>query len=198
MSSWRSGSFSFGTPVSGSSVREVIASYRRAQYLAVGSTVASVSDESDEIDEEALIGSTFEEEEEPDDLEEENLPTPTVPSSQDDHNVFVDQFQWDDFENTQTTTETPLASSFPSPRRRAERRPPQVHEGTPLLKSKTSRLSTASGTRSTPAPTEGSSYGLSDSGDASHTGPVRRLSATTKAESKQHLGGQSTFGQTVR
>ncbi|KAJ3776925.1 transmembrane amino acid transporter protein-domain-containing protein [Lentinula raphanica] len=197
MSSWRSGSFSLGTPVSGSSVREVIASYRRAQYLAAGSTVASISDESDEIDEEAQIGSTFEEEEEPDDLEEENLPTPTVPSSQHDHNVFVDQFQWDDFENTQTTTETPLASSFPSPRRRAERRPPQVHEGTPLLKSKTSRLSTTSGTRSTPAPTEGSSYGLSDSGDASQTGPGRRLSATTKAESKQHLGGQSTFGQTL-
>ncbi|KAJ4486341.1 transmembrane amino acid transporter protein-domain-containing protein [Lentinula aciculospora] len=195
MSSWRSGNFAFGTPVSGSSVREVIASYRRAQYLAAGSTVASVSDESDEIDdEEAQLSSTFEEGE-PDDLEEdeEDLQTPTVPSSQND--VFVDQFQWDDFDNTQTTAEVPSMSY--TPRRPAERRP-AAHEGTPLLKSKTSRLSTISGTHAVSTPIEGPSYGLHDPDGVPHTiSGARRLSTTTKAESRHSIGGQSTFGQTL-
>ncbi|KAJ3990546.1 transmembrane amino acid transporter protein-domain-containing protein [Lentinula detonsa] len=186
MSSWRSGSFTFGTPVSGSSVREVIASYRRAQYLAAGSTVASVSDDSDEIDEEAQFGSPFEDLEE----EEEDLQTPTIPSSQND--VFVDQFQWDDFDNTQTTGEPPSVSFAP----RRDRRP-AAHEGTPLLKSGSSRLS-SSGTHIASAPSEGPSYGLHDPGGASHAGSgVRHLSTTSKAESRHHIGGQSTFGQTL-
>ncbi|KAJ3855730.1 transmembrane amino acid transporter protein-domain-containing protein [Lentinula lateritia] len=193
MTSWGSSNFPFGTPASGSSVREVIASYRRAQYFAAGSTVASVSDESDERDdEEAQIGGAFEEEE-PEDFEEEDLQTPTVLSSQ--HDVFVDQFQWDDFDNTQAPGEAPTISY--APRRRASERQPAAHEGTPLLKSKASRLSTTSGTH---AVNEGPSYGLNDSGEVSHSHTIisaRRLSTTTKAESRHYSGGKSTFGQTL-
>ncbi|KAE9410908.1 hypothetical protein BT96DRAFT_969183 [Gymnopus androsaceus JB14] len=183
---------------SGSSVREVIASYRRAQYLAAGSIVGSVSDDSAERDdEEAQLGSTFEEE--PGDLdveeEEEDLQTPTVPPSQ--NNFFVDQFHWDDFDSTQTTTTGAPTSLSYAPKRRTDRRRSIAHEGTPLLRPKASFLSAGSGTHLASPPVPGTSYGLSDPGDASHTSFVPRRPSTTSKLESIHIGGQSTFGQTL-
>ncbi|KAF5382924.1 hypothetical protein D9757_006378 [Collybiopsis confluens] len=172
MASWPSSSLAFGTPSSPgtSSVREAIASYRRAQYLVAGSAVASLSDESDELyDEEAQVSSTFEEEQEPEDNpNEDDLLTPTALASHD--NTFVDQFNWDDFDDTQQLTAASPSIRFPSKPYTA-RRPP-IQESTPLLKPKTSLRSISSGSHFKPSPREVPSYGLQDSVDASQHHPL--------------------------
>ncbi|KIK71192.1 hypothetical protein GYMLUDRAFT_235550 [Collybiopsis luxurians FD-317 M1] len=193
MTSWTSGSFVLGTPASGSSLNEN--SDRRAQYLVVGSTVASLSDESDEpFDEEAQISNV---EQESDVLHfEEDLQTPIAPTAQTD--AFLDQFHWDGFESTQQTTRVSPSFSF-TPHRHSERVGPDARESTPLLHSKPSFRSTSSRTRTTFPQTGGPSYGLHDPVDASHHPPpvLRRASTSSISGHGDYTRGQSTFGQTL-
>ncbi|KAJ7500945.1 transmembrane amino acid transporter protein-domain-containing protein [Mycena galericulata] len=182
-------SFVVGSATSGQSVRDAIASYRRAQYLVAGSAVASVSDESDPFsEEEAGIGY--------EDIEEEVDEQPV--SSQESHG-FIGQFDWDDVPSEEDPA-TPRAT-LPFSRRvappasiRPTERPterPERNERTPLLRKTISftdvphprRTSTAANDTLTvplPAPS------------------LRRRSSAASARSMKHnYGGQSTFGQTL-
>ncbi|KAK6977041.1 aa-trans domain-containing protein [Favolaschia claudopus] len=175
-------SFQVGSASSGQSVRDAIASYRRAQYLVAGSTVASVSDDSDPLDDEEAGFGAIEEEE--DIIEAERSP----PESSDG---FIGQFDWDeDALDTPTTPKAALPfsrkiSPSPGPRERNET------ERTPLLRK------TISFTK-TPVPRRASANN-NEYLAVPHAGPSlrRRSSAASARSMKYNYGGQSTFGQTL-
>ncbi|KAF5374800.1 hypothetical protein D9758_000114 [Tetrapyrgos nigripes] len=194
-------SFPYGSASSGYSVRDAIASYRRAQYLVAGSTAASASDDSEESppfeDEESGAGpfDTFGE-----DLEEDDAITPVA---RDDF-----EFQWDSVEHT-TAPPSQEGVSF-SPRLYRNQTILQsssgtpATEGTPLLRPKVS-FSSASldGCRSITSGVTGreQTTNLEDRRYVHDGRPelqrrpsMRRGSSSSK--SVKH-GGQSTFGQTL-
>ncbi|KAJ7762013.1 transmembrane amino acid transporter protein-domain-containing protein [Mycena maculata] len=178
---------------SGQSVRDAIASYRRAQYLVAGSTVASVSDDSDPFsDEEAATGFV-------DEIEEEDVewPANATGSSQESDGI-IGEFDWDDLPSEGTSEDpTTPRPTLPFSRRVAPpqgTRPterPERNERTPLLRKTISftdvphprRTSTAANDTLT-VPVVG-------------TALRRRSSAASARSMKHNYGGQSTFGQTL-
>ncbi|KAJ6513544.1 transmembrane amino acid transporter protein-domain-containing protein [Mycena vulgaris] len=127
-------SFFVGSASSGQSVRDAIASYRRAQYLVVGSNVASVSDNSDPFeDEEAGTGFVDQ------DMEEETIERPA--SSQESEGL-IGEFDWDDTPSEPAESPTTPRPSLPFSRKvapppggaRPAERPERKTERTPLLR----------------------------------------------------------------
>ncbi|THU94816.1 hypothetical protein K435DRAFT_724147 [Dendrothele bispora CBS 962.96] len=193
-------SFPYGSASSGHSFREAIASYRRAQYLVAGSAAASASEDSEEspTDEESGISPPYRFE---DDLVEDD-PTPIAPDDS-----FVDQFQWDSFDNTTPSPEPVSFSPGQNTRRLIPRASPspEVTEGTPLLRPKISFSSFPIPRRApvTSGQTSRTQTSLVEErryvpGDESQRRPLIRRASTSSKSGKQHYGGQSTFGQTVR
>ncbi|KAJ7278969.1 transmembrane amino acid transporter protein-domain-containing protein [Mycena rebaudengoi] len=170
-----------GSASSGHSVRDAIASYRRAQYLVVGSTVAeSLSDNSDPFfDEEAGIGFHTQ---------------PADPSS--DSDGFIGQFDWDDAPDDTSEPTTPRAT-LPFSRKVAKspsRAPQPVStERTPLLRKSISFTESPHPRRTSAAANERPSEDLLT---VPHVGVRRRSSAASARSMKYHYSGQSTFGQT--
>ncbi|KAJ7619383.1 transmembrane amino acid transporter protein-domain-containing protein [Roridomyces roridus] len=171
----------------GQSVRDAIASYRRAQYLVAGSAVASVSDESADPfdDEEADIGGQEEE-------EEEQAAHPARPSSD---VGFIGEFDWDEtpVEEEPTTPRANLPFSrkaFPSPRTQSSERT----ERTPLLRKSISFTKLPHPRRPSTAANNDS---LAIPGHTISSATLRRPSAASTRSMKYNYGGQSTFGQTL-
>ncbi|KAK7465722.1 hypothetical protein VKT23_005693 [Stygiomarasmius scandens] len=186
-------SFPYGSASSGHSLTDAIASYRRAQYLVAGSTVASASEDSEEApSDEESASNPF------DRFEDDLIEDDHTPIAQDDS--FVDQFQWDALDSASVA---PVSTSL-SP---AQYRPHPVHEateGTPLLKPKvsfppspiprrTSTISDQTG-RSQVSHLEERRY---TSSDELQRRPLMRRASTSSKSGKHHFGGQSTFGQTL-
>ncbi|KAJ6476368.1 transmembrane amino acid transporter protein-domain-containing protein [Mycena sanguinolenta] len=178
-------SFQVGSFSSGQSVRDVIASYRRAQYLVAGSTVASLSDNSDPFsDEEAVLGFVDQDIDE-EDIEEVDL--------RQESEGFIGQFDWDDISSEPAETPTTPRANLPFSRKAPV--PPGVREPernehderTPLLRKAISFTDTphprAAANDSLAVPLAGS------------PGRLRRRSSAASARSIKH--GQSTFGQTL-
>ncbi|KAG7450339.1 uncharacterized protein BT62DRAFT_506326 [Guyanagaster necrorhizus] len=183
--------FVFGSASSAQSVRDVIASYRRAQFLVVESTLASSPDLTDSFDEES--GSIIEEE---GDSDADSF----TPAQRHDHDDFASQFEWDALNPASVSPGTPqhpapYVSSFPrstllsSP---VSVSPPRADEETPLLR----RVSFSAGTyphRPVPRPDYlTSSNAIQDA----QRRPVARQPSKTSL-SRARFGGASTFGQTL-
>ncbi|KAK0465401.1 transmembrane amino acid transporter protein-domain-containing protein [Desarmillaria tabescens] len=126
--------FTFGSASSAQSVRDVIASYRRAQFLVVESTLPSSPDLTDSFDEES--GSIIEEEDESDG-------DSFTPAQRQDDDDFVGQFEWDSLNPGSPSPRTPPSALFvpSSPRSTfisppvSVSPPPRADEETPLLPS---------------------------------------------------------------
>ncbi|RDB29207.1 Vacuolar amino acid transporter 1 [Hypsizygus marmoreus] len=189
--------FPIGSVPTSQSVRDAIASYRRAQYFVAGSTVtASDTDTfSDDEEEGRRSPSILEEFEELSD--DERTPRP-----QDD---FAEQFEWD--EEVEYLDRPQVHTQLPHTNRERERQllaarkaAAPAREHTPLLRKAISftttphprRQSTPSGViRPLVFPT---------SGQHSLAPPIyvrRRLSASSAKSGKYEHGGKSTFGQTL-
>ncbi|KAJ7156133.1 transmembrane amino acid transporter protein-domain-containing protein, partial [Mycena filopes] len=211
-------SFYVGSAASsgGQSVRDAIASYRRAQFLVAGSTVASVSDDSDPFsDDEAGLG--FAEE----DIEEEE-----AANASSDAEGFIGEFDWDDIPAEGLESPTTPHATLPFSRRipplrpsnertdtertvRNERTPGlrPVHERnddveetprnehTPLLR-KTISFTEVPHPRRTP-PATSDTLVVPVAGPSNYAGRRRRSSAASARSMKYNYGGQSTFGQTL-
>ncbi|TFK40992.1 transmembrane amino acid transporter protein-domain-containing protein [Crucibulum laeve] len=203
-------SFTIGS-ASSASVRDAIASYRRAQYLVAGSTVASASESSDfedNDDEEAQFGESYDEDH--DELFGDSLPTPRPRTDS-----FVGQLEWDEEEDTSDRAgvsvppgrvlHAPQRPSLPhSARERLIQQAGTAHENTPLLQKKVSFTTP-------PHPRHPGWPGLTQkdspvqpTGDQSQLLTValshRRPSivSTKSARSgRYNYGGHSTFGQTL-
>lgn len=188
--------FVFGSASSASaqSVRDVIASYRRAQFLVVESTLPSSPDLTDSFDEESA--SIFEEEDESD------ADSFTPAQRQDDD--FVGQFEWDSLNPGSASPRAPPSALFlpSSPRSTflsspvSVSPPPRADEETPLLR----RVSFSAGTyprRPIPRP----DYLVSpDAIEEVPRRPVARRpskASVSSAPPKYKFGGASTFGQTL-
>ncbi|KAF7345032.1 Aa-trans domain-containing protein [Mycena venus] len=133
-------SFQVGSASSGQSVLDAIASYRRAQYLVAGSTVASLSDNSDPFtDEEAGLG-FFDQDIVEEDIEE----VAEAGGSPQESDGFIGQFDWDDMPSETSESPTTPRAALPFSRkvpassgsRPAERTEPddERNEHTPLLR----------------------------------------------------------------
>ncbi|KAF8140795.1 transmembrane amino acid transporter protein-domain-containing protein [Mycena galopus ATCC 62051] len=189
-------SFQVGSAASGQSVYDAIASYRRAQFLVAGSTVASLSDTSDPFsDEEAGLGFVDQ------DIEEEDIEE--IDASPQESDGFIGEFDWDDIIPSETPT-TPRATlpfsrkipgppGLPPPERTEEQNDART-ERTPLLRKTISFTNTPHPRRtSTAAPNDTLAVPL-----ASPSGRPRRRSSVASIRSMKHnYGGQSTFGQTL-
>ncbi|KAJ7202464.1 transmembrane amino acid transporter protein-domain-containing protein [Mycena haematopus] len=190
-------SFQVGSVSSGQSVRDVIASYRRAQYLVAGSTVASLSDDSDPFsDEEAGFGFVNQ------NIDEEYIEE--ADDSPQESEGFIGQFDWDDISSEPAESPTtpratlPFSRKVPAP---PGQRPParnqqneERNESTPLLRKTISFTDTPHPRRaSTSAPNDYLAVPL-----AGPDGRLRRRSSAASARSmKYNHIGQSTFGQTL-
>ncbi|KAJ6502783.1 transmembrane amino acid transporter protein-domain-containing protein [Mycena vitilis] len=188
-------SFQIGSASSGQTVRDAIESYRRSQYLVAGSTVASVSDNSNFFpDEEAGVGFYDQEEE---DLEDRAESEATVTPNSD--LTISDPFDWHvaPTENTRIPSMQPQ-SSLPLPTAtilRSSEQPdqPEQSERTPLLRKTISFTSTPH-----PERTAASTSVLSGpSGFPTRPGLRSRSSGASVRSVKSNYGGQSTFGQTL-
>ncbi|KAJ7157928.1 transmembrane amino acid transporter protein-domain-containing protein [Mycena crocata] len=185
-------SFQVGSASSGQSVRDAIASYRRVQYLVAGSTVASVSDNSDPFsDEEAGVG-FFDQ-----DIEEEDL-EPAIASSHESEG-FIGQFDWDDTPTEETPTAPRPTLPFsrkiapPTGPRPAER--PERTERTPLLRKTISFTDIPHPRRTSTAAND--TLTVPVAGPSGFAAGRRRSSAASARSMKYNYGGQSTFGQTL-
>ncbi|KAF7373238.1 Aa-trans domain-containing protein [Mycena sanguinolenta] len=187
-------SFQVGSFSSGQSVRDVIASYRRAQYLVAGSTVASLSDNSDPFsDEEAGLGFIDQ------DIDEEDIEEVDLRQESDG---FIGQFDWDDIPSEPAETPTTPRPNLPFSRRVPV--PPGVRpesnehdertERTPLLR-KTISFTDTPHPRHTPSTAANDSLAVPLVGSPGR--PRRRSSAASARSIKYNYGGQSTFGQTL-
>lgn len=170
---------------------------RRAQYFVAGATVAASESETFSDDDDIETGLNEDEDEEA--LSEQgDLQTPRT------HDDFIDEFQWDEEDESSERAQT----SYPElPQTNRERqklltaKPPAgpVREDTPLLR-KTISFSTIPHPRrqSTPSGVIRPLY-LSSSEQAPRpTLPRRRSSTSSSKSGKYNYGGKSTFGQTVR
>ncbi|KAK0456237.1 transmembrane amino acid transporter protein-domain-containing protein [Armillaria borealis] len=187
--------FAFGSASSASaqSVRDVIASYRRAQFLVVESTLPSSPDLTDSFDEES--GSIIE-------SDESDADSFTPAQRQDDD--FVGQFEWDSLNPGSASPRTPPSALFlpSSPRSTflnspvSVSPPPRVDEETPLLR----RVSFSAGTyprRPIPRPDY---LAPSNAIEEVPRRPVARRpskASVSSAPPKYKFGGASTFGQTL-
>ncbi|KDR85164.1 hypothetical protein GALMADRAFT_233828 [Galerina marginata CBS 339.88] len=212
-------SFNVGSASSArSSVRDAIQSYRRAQYLVAGSTVASSSDAASDLEEDdeeaqSRVSRINDEEDYDSEDEVEGLGIPTHSRPRDDS--FVGQLNWD---------EDDASSREPIPReqtmlfegrlhvpRSYENRGSQPRgnarqrEDTPLLAKKVSFSTlpvpkrTLDGDLLAKDPSSLSLGGPSYQAIAPISGRGRRFSTTSVASVKgsRQWGGQSTFGQTL-
>ncbi|KAJ7886674.1 transmembrane amino acid transporter protein-domain-containing protein [Mycena leptocephala] len=189
-------SFQVGSASSGQSVRDAIASYRRAQYLVAGSTVASVSDNSDPFsDEEAGFGFIDQ------DIEEELIEEAAdAGGSPQESDGIIGQFDWDDMHSETSESPTtpratlPFSRKVPAP---PDLRPPEITERTertPLLRKTISFTNTPHPRRASTAANDSLAVPLA--GPSSF--PARRRSSAASARSMRYsYGGQSTFGQTL-
>ncbi|KAJ7468733.1 transmembrane amino acid transporter protein-domain-containing protein [Mycena latifolia] len=183
---------------SGQSVRDAIASYRRAQYLVVGSNVASVSDNSDPFsDEEAGVGFAEQDIEEEETMEQ---PKDATGSSQ-ESDGFIGQFDWDDTPSEPAETPTTPRPTLPFSRKVAPSpgpRPERIErtERTPLLRKTISFTDTPHPRRAIH-----DTLTVPQAGPSSfpgHSPDLRRRSSAASARSMKFIyGGQSTFGQTL-
>ncbi|KAH9486763.1 Vacuolar amino acid transporter 1 [Psilocybe cubensis] len=193
------------------SVRDAIQSYRRAQYLVAGSTVAS-SDASDleyddEDDEEAQR--SFRLENEDSDVEDQELDaTPSgEPRGRDDS--FIGQLNWDE-EDNESTRHASLReqTSILSDRRLRQplsiqrlqlSGPSNVREDTPLLAKKVSFSALPRPYRTVEPGFPAKDLLPQTSVDEVSSASRRRLSTSSAASKGLHRqwGGQSTFGQTL-
>ncbi|CAK5263708.1 unnamed protein product [Mycena citricolor] len=193
-------SFQFGSATSGQSVRDAIASYRRAQYLVAGST-ASVSSDSDPFatDEESALGFADVEDDdaflEGDEGDGEATPRPAGP---DDDALF----DWEEQPPPEPVGTPILSRPNLTFTRRLASPTPRTNERSPLLQKKISftavlpqprRKSDAvnSGLLTVP--------GMGREDVPGHPAALRRRSsAASGAGNKvQVYAGQSTFGQTL-
>ncbi|KAF8898555.1 transmembrane amino acid transporter protein-domain-containing protein [Infundibulicybe gibba] len=193
-------SFVVGSASSGQSVRDVIASYRRSQYLVADYTVASASDTSDfdDNDEEAGI---FSRDDSDDDFEDDQ-PTPRPRDES-----FVGQLDWDeDLEPTERPQprgtvlhfprRTPALSSAPSGLSQERR----ADEHTPLLPKINIFPTTPNPHQgSTSRPVQHDQYQTpGQTGNLTVPATIQRRSSATSMKSiKYNYGGKSTFGQTL-
>ncbi|KAG5654742.1 hypothetical protein H0H81_003750 [Sphagnurus paluster] len=192
--------FSVGSYSSSQSVRDAIASYRRAQYFVAGSQVTAASDAetfSDHDDSDSSFGET--------DEESSPLGTGDVTPTQDD---FVDQFGWEaEDDNVQRPS---LPSLLPptnrerdrlSASRTGSRSGSRVRETTPLLRKAVSFSATPHPRRQpTPATAPKPLYTVPEPRvDLSQRPalPHRRSSASSTKSIHYNYGGKSTFGQTL-
>ncbi|KAJ7597211.1 transmembrane amino acid transporter protein-domain-containing protein [Mycena floridula] len=182
------GSFVVGSVASSArgSVADAIESYRRSQYLAAESAVASASDSSDFAaeDEESCFGA---------EIEEDDLLTPRPQTT--DHSEFVSQLDWDD-ENDEPDVGSsgPLvapSSPFLIPSFRGDG---NTNENTPLIR----KVSFASSSRpryQTMGPVAKHKVSKGSLSNIPRAIP-RRESGSNLRPPAIH-GGQSTFGQTL-
>ncbi|KAJ7030117.1 transmembrane amino acid transporter protein-domain-containing protein [Mycena alexandri] len=198
-------SFYVGSASSGQSVRDAIASYRRAQYLVAGSTVASASDDSDPFsDEEAGLG--FAEQ----DIDEEAIEEEAANASSDAEG-FIGEFDWDDTPAERAESPaTPRATlpfsrkilPSPGPRPLNERNDSERtarNERTPLLRKTISFTEVPHPRRTSTAANDTLAVPLAGpSNNPGRSAALRRRSSAASARSMKHnYGGQSTFGQTL-
>ncbi|KAF9015332.1 transmembrane amino acid transporter protein-domain-containing protein [Cyathus striatus] len=198
-------SFTIGS-ASSASVRDAIASYRRAQYLVAGSTVASASETSDfEDDEESRIGDLGEEDE-----DEDSVINQHAIRSRDDS--FIGQLDWDEEHDAPERTGTAIPPGR-FPRRARDRLQPAASYGTssspildvapredsPLLQRKISFT-----TPPHPRHSAGVSHNHKDDVPTPYLAVPPTLQRRPSALStksgrsvKYTYGGQSTFGQTL-
>ncbi|KAJ7743332.1 transmembrane amino acid transporter protein-domain-containing protein [Mycena metata] len=195
-------SFYVGSASSGQSVRDAIASYRRAQYLVAGSTVASVSDDSDPFsDEEAVLG--FAEQDNIEEVIEEE-----AANASSDAEGFIGEFDWDDMPSERAESPTTPRATLPfsrkvlpspGPRPFNERNDSERtarNERTPLLRKTISFTDVPHPRRTSTAANDTLAVPLAGSSN----GPAalrRRSSAASARSMKYNYGGQSTFGQTL-
>ncbi|CAA7266602.1 unnamed protein product [Cyclocybe aegerita] len=206
-----------------SSVRDAIQSYRRAQYLVAGSTVASASETSDveEDDEECQFDSRRRfatgEDEDYDSADENDLTDLTSPA-RDRDDSFIGQLDWDeDYDSPRQSVRREQAARAARGGRSHEARSPLgIHvsspthrEDTPLLTKKPSKISFAPSSH--PQHIHGGPPATKDtlivpsmpSYNATLAPPPplsRRLSSSSALSAKSgryHFGGRSTFGQTL-
>ncbi|KAK0198678.1 transmembrane amino acid transporter protein-domain-containing protein [Armillaria mellea] len=189
--------FVFGSASSASaqSVRDVIASYRRAQFLVVESTLPSSPDLTDSFDEES--GSIIEEEDESDD----DSFTPAQHPDDD----FVGQFEWDSLNPGSTSPRVPPSALFvpSSPRSpflsspvSVSPPPPRADEETPLLR----RVSFSAGSYPRRPIARPDYLASSNVVEELPRRPVARRpskASVSSAAPKYKFGGASTFGQTL-
>ncbi|KAJ7085371.1 transmembrane amino acid transporter protein-domain-containing protein [Mycena belliarum] len=185
-------SFFVGSASSGQSVRDAIASYRRAQYLVVGSNVASVSDDSEAFeDEEAVVGFADQE------IAEEDLERPKDSPSLEG---FIGGFDWDDMPSEPAETPTtprptlPFSRKVATPATRSTERNDR-NEHTPLLRKTISFTDVPH-----PRRVVNDTLTVPQAGPSGPPGrpDLRRRSSAASARSMNfHYGGQSTFGQTL-
>ncbi|KAJ6615354.1 transmembrane amino acid transporter protein-domain-containing protein [Mycena sp. CBHHK59/15] len=170
-------SFFVGSASSGQSVRDAIASYRRAQYL-----VAGLIDEEIEGDEEANAHDS---------------------SPDSESEGFIGQFDWDDTPTEPTETPTtprptlPFSRKVPTPSGIRPTERPTEH--TPLLRKTISFTDTPHPRRTSTAANDTLTVPLAGpSSIPGHPAALRRRSSAASARSmKYNYGGQSTFGQTL-
>ncbi|KAF7345030.1 Aa-trans domain-containing protein [Mycena venus] len=106
-------SFQVGSASSGQNVLDPIASYRRAQYLVAGSTVASLSDNSDPFtDEEAGLG-FFDQDIVEEDIEE----VAEAGGSPQESDGFIGQFDWDYMPSETSESPTTPRAALPFSRK---------------------------------------------------------------------------------
>lgn len=202
------------TPSSWSSslgVSDVLASYRRSQYIITGQNVASSlsADEGpDTIDEEAQYG----DEEVMQESDEEILPTPVPPSR--DEDADLDELGWDNV--LETASQIPVQPTSPPGPRLSElsvrpglgRLPPQIRlptERSPLLhkvaRKSSSRIQLPQALHheveldATQQQAQGDTLEVPG---AQKVRLVRRKSSISARSEKFIPPGKSTFGQTVR
>ncbi|KAJ7657800.1 transmembrane amino acid transporter protein-domain-containing protein [Mycena polygramma] len=196
-----SSSFQVGSASSGQSVLDAIASYRRVQYLVAGSTVASVSDNSDPFtDEEAGFGFPEEDIEEEDAEEVAEAEAEATPDS----DGIIGQFDWDDLRSETSESPTtprpilPFSRKVPAP---PGVRPPEQTERTertPLLRKTISFTNTPHPRRTSTAANDTLAVPLAGpSGSPGRPGLRRRSSAASARSMRHNYGGQSTYGQTL-
>ncbi|KAF7312363.1 Aa-trans domain-containing protein [Mycena indigotica] len=175
-------SFYVGSATSGQSVRDVIASYRRAQYLVAGSTLSDSASDPFTDDEAAVERGYF---------DEENL-EPALPDSDEE---LVGHFDWDHDASPPIDTPTtprphlPFSRQVPRPIERPER-----NERTPLLRKTISFTNTPHPKHTAPT------TAANDTPQAptqQHVTLRRRSSAASARSVKYKYGGQSTFGQSL-
>ncbi|KAJ7743316.1 transmembrane amino acid transporter protein-domain-containing protein [Mycena metata] len=181
----------------GQSVRDAIASYRRAQYLAADSVVTSESDDSDGFsDEEAEIG--FAEQ----DTDEETIQDAESPGS--DTDGFIGHLDYDEIPSKRPESPTTLRSALSFSRKPpAQIRPvnernyselPSRNERTPLLRKTLSFTDSPRPRRMSTAVTNDSFGG--PFGHPQRLPAMRRRSSGSSTRSITYRG-QSTFGQTL-